>query len=218
MCTTTMDSIAKYVYSNPNLLYYFKGTVPLPPICMIDDLASIQKCQDGPLTNAVANSMIELNKLTFSKSKCSRIHIGMGGTSCPELKVHDSSMVAKTQNKYLGDIIHESSKIKFTIKDRISKGHGIISDIISILKEIPLGHYKTSIGIRLRQALFLNGILYSSESWHGVHKEEVNSLMKLDAILLRAILGCHSKTPIEFMFLETGTISLNFILAQRRLC
>ena len=40
--------------------------------------------------------------------------------------------------------------------------------------------------------------------------------MKVDAILLRAILGCHSKTPIEFMFLETGTISLNFILAQRR--
>ena len=74
-CTTSMDKLGKYVYENPDLLYHYKGVVAVPPICMVDDVLSIQKCSEAGKINATINAFMEMNKLTLSKKKCSRIHI-----------------------------------------------------------------------------------------------------------------------------------------------
>ena len=59
-------------------------------------------------------------------------------------------MKEETQSKYLGDILHTSGKIKFIINDRVAKGHGIISEIMSIIEEIPFGHRRVLVGLILR--------------------------------------------------------------------
>ena len=68
---------------------------------------------------------------------------------------------------------------KATILDRVSKGHGIIREINAILEEIPLGKYRVDIGLKLRQAMLINGILFNSEAWHGVDKnlEKINEML-----------------------------------------
>ena len=68
--------------------------------------------------------------------------MGKSNELCPELKVHESIMSSVDQQKYLGDLVHKSGKIKETVKDRVRKGHGIISEIMSILNNIPLGNLK----------------------------------------------------------------------------
>ena len=73
------------------------------------------------------------------------------------------------------------------------------------------------VGLALRQAKFLNGILYNSECWHGVSLRDIVRLERLDNALLRGILGAHSKTPVESLYQETGSISIRFILASRRI-
>ena len=87
----------------------------------------------------------------------------------------------------------------------------------AILQEIPLGNYRVDIGLKLRQALLLNGVLFNSEAWHSVTSKDLDALSKADESLLRSILQCHSKTPREFLYLETGTIPIRFIVASRRL-
>ena len=126
-------------------------------------------------------------------------------------------MKEETQSKYLGDILHTSGKIKFTINDRVAKGHGIISEIMSIIEEIPFGHRRVQVGLILRNAKFLNGILFNSECWHGITMADIVRFERLDNILLRGILGAHSKIPVESLHQESGTINIRYTLASRRI-
>ena len=77
-------------------------------------------------------------------------------------------MKESQQEKYLGDLVNSTGTIRSTIEDRKSKGFGIVNEILAILDEIPLGRFKMEIGLKLRQAMFLNGILYNSEAWHAL--------------------------------------------------
>ena len=94
-----------------------------------------------------------MKKLTLSDKKCSRIHIGKQKNECKDIKVHESKMKNSSQEKYLGDFIDKSGRLKATIEDRISKGYGILSEIKAIINEIPLGSHKLEIGLQLRQAI-----------------------------------------------------------------
>ena len=42
-------------------------------------------------------------------------------------------------------------------------------------------------------------------------------LEKVDETLIRAFVKAHSKTPLEFLYLEAGAIPIRFIIASRRL-
>ena len=80
-----------------------------------------------------------------------------------------------------------------------------------------MGKYKVEVALRLREAMLINGILFNSEAWHGVTAAQIAKLEKIDEDLLRGILKAHRKTPSEFLHLETGTLPISFILAQRRI-
>ena len=188
---------------------------------MVDDIRSIQKCSQSSIkTNAVINAFIETKKLTLSKNKCSRIHISKkkeNDRDCPTLKVHDEEMKDSNKEKYLGDIVHSSGKIRHTIEERKDKGFAIVAEIIAILDDIPLGRYKMEIGLKLRQAMLLNGILFNSEAWHDVKEKEVKMLESVDEHLLRSLVAAHSKTPLEFLYLETGAVPIRYIISSRRM-
>ena len=217
MCTATMSKIGENAYSDPKLCYKYKGAVNIPPLGMIDDLLCIQKCNKSITINSTVNSFIEANKLNLSHTKCAQIHIGKDNITCPELKVHSHSMNKSKKEKYLGDYITSSGNNKENITERVNKGYAIISEINNILNEIPLGRYRVDIGLRLRQAMFINATLFNSEAWHNVTISDIIRLEKVDECLLRRILKCHSKSPLEYLYLETGTMPLRFIIACRRL-
>ena len=126
-------------------------------------------------------------------------------------------MKSSDQERYLGDQINRTGKIKVTIEERVAKGYGIVSEINAILDEIPLGTYRTEMGLILRQAMFVNGILYNSEGWHNGTEEDIKNLEKVDECLLRSILQSHQKVPLEFLYLETGSLPLRHIVSSRRM-
>ena len=80
---------------------------------------------------------------------------------CQDLKIHEMKMRNSEKEKYLGDFIQYNGKNKSTLEDRTNKGWGIVSEIKAILNEVPLGKYKVEIGLLLRQAMLINGILYN---------------------------------------------------------
>ena len=121
------------------------------------------------------------------------------------------------QEKYLGDHITSSANNVLTISKQKAQGYGIIADIMYLLGAIPNGKHRTKVGLELRQAWFLNSVLLNMESWHNVNDQQLKELKVLDQYLLRQILGSHSKVPVEFLFLETSAIPIDFILTSRRL-
>ena len=77
--------------------------------------------------------------------------------------------------KYLGDIVHNSGSIKPNLARRLSRGWGNVSEILAILKEAPLGHYKIISGFILRKAMLLNTMLFNSEAWHSFDQNQVKA-------------------------------------------
>jgi hypothetical protein len=214
-CTCTMDSLAKQMSKAPDKLFHYKG-VPIPPLEMVDDIITVTNVENTQRINEEVNTFMEHKRLKLSHKKCHRIHIGKGHNECPQLRVHGEVMQDSNKEKYLGDIIDTNGNIQSTIDNRIKKGNGIISEISSIIEEFPLGKYKLPAAMKLREAMLINGILFNSESWHGVTQKHIKSLESIDEALLRTILKAHSKTPKEFLYLETGALPLGWVLAQRR--
>lgn len=111
----------------------------------------------------------------------------------------------------------QSGKVRSTIEERRSKGYGIVSEILAIVNDIPLGQYKMEIGLMLRQAMLLNGVLFNSEAWHAISEKEIKLLEAVDEHLLRSLVGGHAKTPLEFLYLEAGAIPIRYIISCRRM-
>ena len=86
--------------------------------------------------------------------------------------------------KYLGDYINESGKPKSTICQRISRGYAIVSQIFALLGDLPVGNLRVQIGLTLRHAWLINGILFNSEAWHSITNEQINQLVDIDKYLL----------------------------------
>jgi hypothetical protein len=181
----------------------------------VDDILTVSNADKTAEINAQVNNFMEKKKIQLSIKKCVRIHIGKDHRDCPDVKVHEDNMKSGDQEKYLGDIIHQDGSLKATIAQRRSKGNGIVAEILSILDEIPLGSNKVEIGLMLREAMLINGILFNSEAWHGVTKKDIKQLERIDETLLRGIVKAHSKTPTEFLYLEMGVLPLRWVIAQR---
>ena len=133
------------------------------------------------------------------------------------IEVHQEKMKNSKKEKYLGDFVSSNGKIRVTIEERKSKALAMVSDITAILDDIPLGKYKMEIGLKLRQAMFINGVLFNSEAWHGVTEADIKILEQIDEYLLRSLVNGHSKTPLEFLYLEAGAVPIRFLISSRRM-
>ena len=86
------------------------------------------------------------------------MHVGKQGSKCPSLHVHGCQMPQVTEIKYLGDIISIDGKNTKNIKDRICKGHGIINQIMNILRTLNFGNLTVEMALLLRNSMLVNGI------------------------------------------------------------
>ena len=97
-----------------------------------------------------------------------------------------------------------------TISKQRAQGYGIISDIMYILDAIPNGKNRIKVGLQLRQSWFINSFHLNMETCHNAQGSDINVFKNIDQYLLQKILGAHSKVPLEFLFLETSAIHVDF--------
>ena len=155
----------------------------------------------------------------MSSTKCARIHVGKSKCAeCPEILVNGTHIKETHKEKYLGDYLTKGASASETIRDRKSKGYGILGDIRAILEDIPLGNRRLEAGLTLRESWFLNGTLFNSEAWGEFSKSDISELEVLDRKILRLCLGAHSKSPSEMLYLESGQLSISNVISVRRLC
>ena len=127
------------------------------------------------------------------------------------------SWILLLKDKYVGDILSADKTNTAKIKERTDKGFGIVNEICAIIDEIPLGPYKISVGLKLREAILINGMLFNSEVWYNVTEDEIKKLCEVDEYLSRKILNLPAKTPKEALYLETGCIPINFCLKKDKI-
>ena len=219
----TPCTIGKKIQNRGLKTYKYRNVVDILPLAMIDDINAISVCGiESVELNTYINTQIELKKLRFhvpdnnGKSKCHKLHIGKGTNTCPQLKVHGSVMEAVQEDMYLGDIISSDGKNKKNVEKRISKGLGIITQIMNLLEIISFGSHYIEIALLLRESMFINGILFNAEVWYGLTSTEIGEFEKLDRLLLRRILGALVSTPQEALYLELGIMPIDMVIKVRR--
>ena len=199
-------------------LYLYKGTVGIPTLAMVDDLAKISLCGvDSVKDNAFVNARIEQDKLSFNMTKCHHMHSGKTSRLCPGLKAHDSIMDTVLEEKYVGDIISADGKHGKNTASRRSKGIGVCNEIMHILNNLCLGPHYFNVALMLRQAMLIQVLLSNSETWLRLTKANLKKLESVDHMLLRKYLQTPISTPIAALFLETGCIPIRFIIKVRRI-
>jgi hypothetical protein len=145
------------------------------------------------------------------------MHIGKRKMDCQGLKVHGCPMKEVGNDTYLGDILSSDGKNTLNIESRVSKGLGIVSQIMDILKSVSFGVHYFEIAATLREAMLVNGLLTNSEVWYGLTGTEVNKLEEVDKLLLRQIFQVASSCPTEALYLELGCVPLGIIIRGRRI-
>ena len=121
------------------------------------------------------------------------------------------------QDTYLGDILSSDGRNTANIKHRVSKGLGIVNQILSLLEAVNFGPQYFEIAMLMRESMLVNGILTNSETWYNLLKAEVKELEEVDRLFLRKILSVPESTPGEAFFLELGILPFNVIIKARRI-
>ena len=103
------------------------------------------------------------------------------------------------------------------IKDRVSRGIGIVARIIKMLESISLGTHYFSIAFLLRESLLLNSILTNSFVWYNLKKSEIEDLERIDKSLLVYIFQTKFTVPTISLFLEGGLLRIRTILKLKRI-
>ena len=68
LCAATTDKLAKRVYEQDELLYKYRGEADVPPMEMVDDILTLQKCGvTSAAMNSEVNAFIEQKKLTLGQ-------------------------------------------------------------------------------------------------------------------------------------------------------
>ena len=224
LCSNSIDTLGKQIWKTDEMIYMYKKTVRILPLAMVDDIMAVSLCgTNSLLLNTYINTKIELKKLRFhtpdkeGKTKCHKLHIGKEKRFCPHLKVHGSLMENVDSDEYLGDVISKDGKNRNNIQKRITRGYGIITEIMKILEQTSHGYYYIEIALLLRDALFLGSVLNNVEIMYNLTEKELSEFDALDLLLLRRILNAPSSTPKEAFYLELGLIPASTQIKARRI-
>ena len=217
-CAVQIDTLGKECYTYNEGMFLYKECVYVPPLGMIDDVASFIECGPESLKiNAIINSKIESKKLEFGPSKCVKIHIGNKTDSCIEQKVHEEIVQEKSYETYLGDIVCSSGSNDKNIENRYNRGVGAISQITTMLNRVSLGHYYFEIGLVLRDTILVSKMVYNSEVWYNVTDKQLTKLEQIDEMFFRRLFNLPSSAPRVGMYVECGKIPIRHLVKMRRI-
>ena len=217
-CSVQLDTLGRDCYERQEGLYLYNDCVAVPPLQMIDDLASFSTCSPQSLiTNAIINGKIEAKKLEFGPTKCYNIHIGDQEICCDGLKVHEESIQKKNHETYLGDVISGSASNEKNIEKRRNSGIGAVSQIISTLAQVALGHFHFEIALIFRDSMLVSKLISSSEIWYNVTNSQYSKLEEIDEMFFMKLFEVPRSVPKLSLYAECAKIPLRFMIKTRRL-
>ena len=121
------------------------------------------------------------------------------------------------EQEYLGTVVTSNGNNTKTIANKVSRGQGIINDIMNILNSIPIGKYYFETALILRSSLLLSVLTHDVEVLHNLTKNDVKKLESLDNQLISKIMETSTKTSICLKMLELGLLPITYIIKKKRI-
>jgi hypothetical protein len=238
-----VDTFGKECMEKKKHLFYYKDSVPIGPLGMVDDLLTISECGvKTTLMNQFINFKTGTKRLQFGTAKCIKMHIGKGESNilCKDLQVGGwkvdvitdpitgkcsrsesfigyEKMKIKKEQTYLGDLLSNDGSHTKNVQQRSNKGLGVINQVMQILESTFFGKYYFEVAVVLRESLFLSSLLLNSEAWVNYSDKDVRILEQCDEILMTKILDCDANTSNALKYLELGILPVRFEIMRRKI-
>ena len=148
--------------------------------------------------------------MEFGPPKCVSLHIGGNNTRCPELKVHQTTINSKSSAIYLGDQLWSDATNDATIEVKRNQGVGAVSQIMSLVDQVTLGHYFFEVLLILRDSMFVSKLLLNAEVWYNISKRNYTRLEEIYNIFWRKSLNVIRTVPKESLYITTGKVPLKY--------
>ena len=117
---------------------------------------------------------------------------------------------------YLGCVLQSNGVSTMNIQQRISKGQGIIIDILQILEGIYLGDYHFEAFLLMRNSMFLSVLTHNLEVYN-ISKKDLKSLESLDFQQIRRAPQLNAKQSPIIMMLKLGIKSVKYVIIKKSL-
>ena len=127
-----VDTIGKECLDENKHLYFYKDSVPIPPLGLVDDLLTISSCGFRTTQmNQYLNSKTAEKRLQFSTSKCIKLHIGKScnDTLCRETHVDGWNVDVVTDEET--GICFQSESFGGSEKMKVKQEQTYLGDVIS---------------------------------------------------------------------------------------
>ena len=143
----------------------YQQKVPIPALAMVDDIASISRCNSTEATtcNVKTDTFIQRKKLEcqVGEGKCQWVHVGKGiCESC--YKVAGEEITETKQYKYLGDYLANGWETLYN--KRCEKAQGYSATCRAMCFEMSLGNQLYEFAKLLHMSIFVNGTLLNMET------------------------------------------------------
>jgi hypothetical protein len=92
-----------------------------------------------------------------------------------------------------------------------------VSEIISTLSQVSLGHYHFEMALIFRDSSLISKLVYSSEVWYNITNEQYTKLEEIDEMFMRNIFNLPRSAPRISLYAECGKIPVRYIIKTRRL-
>ena len=93
-------------------------------------------------------------------------------------------MKDSNKEKCLWDFVTSELNSNETLIAHKVRAYAILTEIRALLSEIPLGSRRLEIGLALRDARFVKGILFISEDWSSYAEKHIKDLEVVDHMIL----------------------------------
>ena len=208
---------------------YYLG-VKLGPLLFQDDVArlslSVDSAQSG---NTKMRSVAESKLVNFNLEKSGFVVFGskrrrlelQSELERKPLQLCGKSMSQFSNIKYLGDYLCEeglAESVHRTVLNRKGMVVRAIYDVKCILKDCRT-HITGGLvsGLDIWEVAIIPMLLYNCETWQCISKKTLDELEDLQLRFLRTLLSIGAGFPIPLLFSETGLLSMEFRILERKL-
>ena len=89
--------------------------------------------------------------------------------------------------------------------------------IASLVAETDVGIHKTNVCLLLYQSLFLSTMLFNSQTWSNLRKNDLEQLRIIQSKFLKKIIGVPNSACSAFTYLELGVIPMEYEIHKRQI-
>ena len=195
------------------------GTAKIGPLAYVDDLTTINtNIKDAISSNVSVCFFSDRKKQPLNETKCYLLPINVKPHDVvPTQFVNGLQVVVKSLVQCLGDIFNSKGDYSDLIKDRYRKGTICMANAMALCSNQTMGKFAIISLLIIYKAVFLQIILFNSETWSFLADKNVEKLSTIQMKFLKRMLHCPRGTSNSFILLELGLLPIEEEISIRQL-